>query len=278
MTDSDNVIIRTYSERANDYDQESNLDSCWGQVAQRIVQFISIKPRYRVIVDVGCGAGQALRELASRGGSARFIGLEPAESMRQHALRNLAGLENVSVLDGRFEDLPLDTGSVDYLFSILAFHWVTDVEGAAAELARVLKPEGELDIYFVGRDTGHEFVTKTTPIFIRHMGLGWIVESAKMRKHLTRDETERLFLHAFPSDRLQVDELHETHYDDLEGHWSWWVSRLSGHFAKMPPEKREQCDREAREAIAGLATADGIPFGVHLLHVRVRAVGDGTPA
>lgn len=275
MTDSDNVIIRTYSERANDYDQESNLDSCWGQVAQRIVQLISIKPRYRVIVDVGCGAGQALRELASRGGSARLIGLEPAESMRQHALRNLAGLENVSVLDGRFEDLPLDTGSVDYLFSILAFHWVTDVEGAVAELARVLKPDGELDIYFVGRDTGHEFVTKTTPIFIRHMGLGWIVESAKMRKHLTRDETEQLFLNAFPSDRLQVDELRETHYDDLEGHWSWWVSRLSGHFAKMPPEKREQCDREAREAIAGLATADGIPFGVHLLHVRVRAADGG---
>ncbi|UCG88542.1 MAG: methyltransferase domain-containing protein [Gemmatimonadota bacterium] len=272
MADPDNLIIHTYSEHADDYDERRNLDSCWGRIAQRIVQLISIKARYKVVVDVGCGAGQALRELASRGGSsAQFIGLEPAKKMREHAVQNLAGLTNVSVSDGRFESLPLETSSVDYLFSILAFHWVTDVERAVGELARVLKPDGELDIYFVGRDTGHEFVTKTTPIFIRHLGLGWIVESAKMRKHLTRDGTERLFSGPFPSQRLLVDELRETHYDDLEGHWSWWVSRLSGHFAKMPFEKRAQCDREVRDAIASLATADGIPFEVHLLHVRLRA-------
>jgi ubiquinone/menaquinone biosynthesis C-methylase UbiE len=272
MADRDNDIIRTYSERAGDYDQESNLESCWGLVAKRVVQLITIKGHYELVVDVGCGAGQALHELASRDNSkTRFVGLEPAESMRDHAARNLADLANVSVMDGRFEKLPLKTSSVDYLYSILAFHWVTDLEDSVDELARVLKPDGEMDLYFVGRDTGHDFVTKTTPIFIRYMGLGWIVESAKMQKHLTRDETEQLFQGAFPSERLLVDELYETHYDDLEGHWSWWISRLSGHFAKMPDDKREQCDREAREAIASLATEEGIPFGVHVLHVRVRA-------
>jgi ubiquinone/menaquinone biosynthesis C-methylase UbiE len=272
MADRENLIIHSYSEHADDYDQQENLESCWGKVAQRVVQLISLKDSYRTIVDVGCGAGQAIRALATRGDSnAQFIGLEPAATMREHAAKNLAGVPNVSVKDGRFEDLPLETRSVDYLFSILAFHWVTDLDRAVEELARVLTRDGELDIYFVGRDTGQEFVAKTTPIFIRHMGLGWIVESAKMRKHLTRDETEQLFLTRFSRDRLVVDELHETHYDDLDGHWSWWVSRLSGHFAKMTPEKREQCDREARDAIASLATSDGIPFGVHVLHVRVRS-------
>jgi ubiquinone/menaquinone biosynthesis C-methylase UbiE len=272
MADPRDVVIKTYSERAGDYDREGNLESCWGQVAKRALQQLSLKDRYEVVADIGCGAGHALRELASRVSSvARFVGVEPAEEMRGHAAVNLAGIDNVTVMDGRFEQLPLESDSVDYLFSILAFHWVTDLEGSARELERVLKQDGEMDLFFVGRDAGLEFVKKTTPIFLRYMGLAWLVESAKMRKHLSRDGAEGLFGNTFPADRLSVTEEYRTYHDDLEGHWSWWVPRLGAHFAAMPQDKREQCDRESREAIASLATADGIPYEVHLLHVKLRS-------
>lgn len=272
MADPRDVVIKTYSERAGDYDQEGNLESCWGQVAKRALQQLNLKDRYEVVADIGCGAGHALRDLASRPSSVvRFVGVEPAEEMRGHAEVNLASIDNVSVMDGRFEQLPLESDSVDYLFSILAFHWVTDLEGSVKELARVLKPDGEMDLFFVGRDAGLEFVKKTTPIFLRYMGLGWLVESAKMRKHLSRDGAEELFGSTFPADRLSVTEEYKTYHDDLEGHWSWWVPRLGAHFAAMPQDKREQCDRESREAIATLATDDGIPYEVHLLHVRLRS-------
>ncbi|MEJ2240310.1 MAG: methyltransferase domain-containing protein [Gemmatimonadales bacterium] len=176
----------------------------------------------------------------------------------------------MSVLDGRFEDIPIETASVDYLFSILAFHWVTDLARSVEELARVLKPNGEMDLFFVGRDAGRDFVKKTSPIFMKYMGLGWVVESAKMRKHLSRDAAEELFGKVFAGERLNVEEEFKTYYDDLEGHWSWWVPRLGGHFASMPQEKREQCDKECRDAIAGLGAAEGIPYEVHMLHVKVR--------
>jgi SAM-dependent methyltransferase len=271
MAEERDIVIRTYSERAGDYDQEGNLESCWGQAAKRALQQIDLKESYDVVADLGCGAGHALRELASGPHSvSRFIGVEPAEDMRGHAVKNLAGVDGVSVLDGRFEDIPIETASVDYLFSILAFHWVTDLARSVEELARVLKPDGELDLFFVGRDAGRDFVKKTSPIFMKYMGLGWVVESAKMRKHLSRDAAEELFGKVFAGDRLTVEEEFKTYYDDLEGHWSWWVPRLGGHFASMPQGKREQCDKECRDAIAGLGSAEGIPYEVHMLHVKVR--------
>jgi hypothetical protein len=39
----------------------------------------------------------------------------------------------------------------------------------------------------------------------------------------------------------------------------------------MPQEKREQCDRECRAAIASLGTDEGIPYEVHTLHVKLRS-------
>ncbi len=271
MVDSRDLVVRTYSERASEYEQEGNLESCWGQVATRALQRLGLKDRYRTIVDLGCGAGQALRELSSRRGSgARLIGIEPAANLRARARANLEGVDNVSVIDGRFECIPLETDSVDFLYSVLAFHWVTDLQGSVRELARVLKPDGEMELFFVGRDSGHDFVTKTTPIFLKHMGLAWLVESAKARKHLDLDQTLQLFLDCFAADQLTVDEEHRVYYDDLEGHWSWWVPRLGAHFAGMPQEKRDTCDREARAAIASLATPDGIPYQVHLLHVQLQ--------
>jgi len=271
MADERDVVIRTYSERAGDYDREGNLESCWGQAAKQALQQISLKESYDVVADLGCGAGHALLELASRPHAvSQFIGVEPADDMRDHAVKKLEGMAGVSVRNGRFEEIPIETGSVDYLFSILAFHWVTDLDKSVEELARVLKPDGEMDLFFVGRDAGRDFVKKTSPIFMKYMGLGWVVESAKMRKHLSRDGAEELFRKSFAGERLTVQEEFKTYYDDLEGHWSWWVPRLGAHFANMPQEKREHCDKECREAIASLGTAEGIPYEVHLLHVRVR--------
>jgi len=69
-----------------------------------------------------------------------------------------------------------------------------------------------------------------------------------------------------------VEETSRTNYDSLEGHWSWWV-RAEGHFAKLPREKKVQCDDEIRRALARLDTEQGIPYTIHLLHVRVTAPG-----
>ncbi len=272
-----NTVVEAYSENAGAYDQDANLDSCWGKLATRFLSEIQLKDRYRSVVDVGCGAGHALRELATRALTAnhrdgtQFIGVEPAENMRLRAATNLAELDRVRLVDGRFEALPLETAAVDYVLSIMAFHWVVDLQASAKELARVLGSDGEMDLFFTGRDTGQEFRANTTPVFLKYMGLRVLFESTGMRQHLTLPATLALFKEAFPTRPVTVDESRETYYDSLEGHWAWWESRASGHFAKIPAEKRQQCDTEVRDAIASLTTPRGIPYTVHVLHVQLRS-------
>jgi ubiquinone/menaquinone biosynthesis C-methylase UbiE len=265
-----NTIVETYSKLADQYDEDGNRCSCWGISADRALDQVQLKPSYRVVVDVGCGTGRALAKLAGQHESdILFIGVEPASNMRARAVEATQKHGNVEILEGSFEQLPLESSSVDYLFSIHALHWVTDLEQSVKELSRVLKPSGEMDLFFIGRNNGHEFIRKTTPIFLKYMGPTLLLESASMRKQVTRETAARLFETRFGEERLVVDESYTTYYDSLEGHWSWWV-RIEGHFVQIPAEKKARCDQEIKQALSELTTDKGIPYTIHLLHVKVK--------
>ena len=155
-------------------------------------------------------------------------------------------------MEGAFEQIPLESHSIDYLYSILAFHWTTDLDRSAQELARVLKSNGDMDLFFIGRNNGQEFIRKTTPVFLKYMGPVALLRSAGMRQQLTEDEALQLFSRAFPSHSVAVKESYDTYYDTLEGHWTWWV-RIEGQLVEIPAQKRSDCDRAVRDAMATLA-------------------------
>lgn len=266
-----NPIVETYSRVAAQYDEDKNTYSCWGLSADKALVSIRLKEHYGVVVDVGCGTGRALAHLAGCSKSyVQFIGVEPALNMRKRADELTRQYSNVSIVDGSFEKLPLEAASVDYLYSIHAFHWTTDLAGSVKELSRVLKPTGDMDLFFIGRNNGHEFIRKTTPIFLKYMGPTLLLESAAMRKQLTKDAAQQLFKQGFGLQRLVVEESQDTYYDTLEGHWSWWV-RIEGHFVQIPAEKKIQCDHEVKQALSELQTDAGIPYTIHLLHVKLRS-------
>ena len=127
-----------------------------------------------------------------------------------------------------------------------------------------------MDLFFIGRNNGREFIQKSTPIFLKYLGPARLLESARMRKQLTRDAALQLFATVFERARVSVEESSETYYDTLEGHWGWWV-RIEGHFVAIPPEEKQRCDREVWEALSSLAGAKGIPYTIHQLHVKVRS-------
>jgi ubiquinone/menaquinone biosynthesis C-methylase UbiE len=270
MSNNTNPIVAKYSELAGEYDDDLNIHSCWGRATEKILGFITLKKEYSLVLDVGCGTGRALLHLASRSKpNIQFIGIDPAANMQKRAAALTQEFSNVKILDGCFETMPIESGTVDYLYSILAFHWTTDLEQSVSEIARVLKPAGEMDLFFIGRKNGQEFIQKTTPIFLKYMGPALLLESAGMRKQLTKEAAIELFTKKFSRSRLAVEESFETYYDTLEGHWSWWV-RIEGHFIQMPPQKKKECDREVKQAISTLATDKGIPYTIHLLHVKLR--------
>ncbi len=274
-----NTVIDTYSRLAEVYDLPRNVDSCWGRVTRECVEAVRIAPGYATVADVGCGTGRELARLASLApAGVRFFGVEPAANMRAIASARTATYPNVSVVDGRFECLPFASGSIDYLYSILAFHWTTDAAASVAELARVIRPGGDMDLTFIGRHNGREFIRKTTPIFFRYLTPASIVKAVLLRQQLTVEAAAALFGSAFGDSGLAVTESYHTYHDSLDAHWGWWV-RIEAQFLDIPPERRTECDREIRAALSTLAEPNGIPYTVHLLHVRRRALPapDGGP-
>jgi ubiquinone/menaquinone biosynthesis C-methylase UbiE len=270
MTASANPIVETYSRLAHEYDDDLNIKSCWGQASQKAIASIGFRESDKLILDVGCGTGRAVASLAATARpDVTFIAVDPADTMCEIARERTHSDERIRVLHGAFENIPLESHSVDNLYSILAFHWVTDLQASIAEISRVLKPGGAMDLFFIGRNNGREFIQKTSPIFLKYMGPARFLDSARLRKQLTRESALQLFSQKCDPTRLRVEESYDTYFDTLEGHWAWWV-RIEGHFVKIPADEKAECDLEVKHALESLHGPKGIPYTIHQLRVSLR--------
>ena len=270
MTATANPIVETYSRLAHEYDDDLNLKSCWGQAAQKAIASIRFSAEDNLILDVGCGTGRAISALAATAPArCAFVGVDPADAMCDIAKQHARGDHRIRIFQGSFENIPIEDHSADYLYSILAFHWVTDLQASLAEISRVVKPGGAMDLFFIGRNNGREFIQKTSPIFLKYMGPARFLDSARLRKQLTREATFELFSQKFDANRLRVGESYDTYYDTLAGHWAWWC-RIEGHFVNIPPQEKAACDSEVKSAIESLSGPHGIPYTIHELHVSLR--------
>ena len=101
------------------------------------------------VLDVGCGAGMDLLLAARRvGKTGRAIGVDMTTEMaeRARAAAKTAGLANVDVRLGDALSLPVDDASVDVVISNGVINLTPDKARAFAEIRRVLKPGGRLQL------------------------------------------------------------------------------------------------------------------------------------
>jgi SAM-dependent methyltransferase len=106
-------------------------------------------PAGATVVDIGCGAGTDLLLAARRTGSqGRAIGVDMTEAMRRRASNGAVacGLEHVEVRHGDATRLPIGDRTVDVVISNGVLNLVPEKERAVAEIARVLKPGGRVQI------------------------------------------------------------------------------------------------------------------------------------
>lgn len=101
------------------------------------------------VLDVGSGSGTdvfAARRLV--GDEGRVIGLDLTERMRDKLEENAAaaGVDNVEALDGDAEDIPLPDASVDVVTTNGVLNLVPDKPRAVAEIHRVLRPGGRVQV------------------------------------------------------------------------------------------------------------------------------------
>jgi ubiquinone/menaquinone biosynthesis C-methylase UbiE len=137
--------VAAFDRRADSY-EEGRLDEWHLLVAQRVadVALAAVSEPGRVL-DVGCGTGALLRQLAARlTGDAELCGVDPAPRMLVEARKRLGDDPRVRLEHGAAERLPFEDASFDLVVSAMSFdHW-SDQELGLSECARVLRPAGRL--------------------------------------------------------------------------------------------------------------------------------------
>jgi SAM-dependent methyltransferase len=101
------------------------------------------------VLDIGSGSGtDALIAAMLTGPTGVVYGLDMTRAMRQKLERNVAAMKigHVHVLEGNAEQIPLPDASIDVITSNGVLNLVPDKPAAFAEIARVLKPGGRLQI------------------------------------------------------------------------------------------------------------------------------------
>jgi ubiquinone/menaquinone biosynthesis C-methylase UbiE len=93
------------------------------------------------ILDLGTGSGYALRALRETRNAGRCVGLDGAPEMLRNA-RSYTDDEAIAFVRGDFDALPLQTDSVDHVFSMEAFYYASDPLQTLREVGRVLRPGG----------------------------------------------------------------------------------------------------------------------------------------
>lgn len=114
------------------------------------------------VLDLAAGTGKLTRALIGTG--ADVIAVEPVDGMRARLIATTPG---VRVLAGTAERIPLDDGSVGAVTVAQAFHWF-DARAAAAEIHRVLRPQGRLAVIWNAWDTSVPWIAAVQDVVHAH--------------------------------------------------------------------------------------------------------------
>jgi arsenite methyltransferase len=102
--------------------------------------------RDAVVLDLGCGAGTDLLIAAQRCGRAIGVDMTPAMLARAAASAAEMGLANVELHESLIETLPVPDASVDVVISNGVIDLVPDKDAVFAEIDRVLRPGGRVQL------------------------------------------------------------------------------------------------------------------------------------
>jgi ubiquinone/menaquinone biosynthesis C-methylase UbiE len=132
-------IRRSFEEAAADEEHfPSTIDPRIWHV-QLIVRFFGDLNGKRA-ADIGCGKGRFARVLKDVSPQASIVAFDLAESMLRAAPADLLAC------CGSMTDLPFATGAFDAAYATESLEHAVDVEGAIAELCRIVRPGGRIVI------------------------------------------------------------------------------------------------------------------------------------
>jgi ubiquinone/menaquinone biosynthesis C-methylase UbiE len=133
----------------------------WGVDTRRFfadIARLADAPDGTAILDLPCGGGVAFRGLHPNQ-DVRYVAadLSPVMLRRARAVADRRGLHQIEFSEADVEALPFTDGEFDLVVSYTGLHCFPDPAAAIAELARVVRPGGELRGTSVVRGAGLRF-------------------------------------------------------------------------------------------------------------------------
>ncbi len=138
-------VFHGRSSRVYDFMSRRLLRGVYRRLAADVA---TVAPEGSAVLDAGTGPGVLLVELAERRPDLQLTGVDLSADMVAAAQRNLARFgDRASVHVGDVTNLPFPDDSFDLIVSSISVHHWDDPEAAVPELARVLRPGGQVYIY-----------------------------------------------------------------------------------------------------------------------------------
>ncbi len=151
----------------------------------RAIELLDIVERDDVL-EIGFGPGWALKRMAKLARSGTIVGVDRSPTMfRQAQARNRTAIEDgkVKLIQGRFEQLPLESATVDKVLAVNVIYFCSPEGTALKEARRVLRRGGTMSIYvtdcssmrrlqFIGPETKQTFDRKGLEDFLSDSAFG----------------------------------------------------------------------------------------------------------
>jgi SAM-dependent methyltransferase len=128
---------RYWEYRAEEQVSERDFALKWPKL-QRYIP----KKRGITVVDYGCGNGELLSEMERLNPRARYIGLDVSLAALNSASSRYPHMKFHRIVESG--EVPLESGSADFVLSSEVIEHIYDTENAFAEIARILRPGGRV--------------------------------------------------------------------------------------------------------------------------------------
>ena len=178
MTDYLNYSFKDSSEFVATYDELPLWSAPFGML---LLDNLELKPNLNIL-DIGCGTGFPLLEIAQRyGNTCKVTGIDPWANAIERVKEKIISYEikNASIVKGNAEAMPFEDASFDLIVSNLGINNIAEKDAAFNECYRVLKPGGKLavttnlyghwkEFYKVFNDTLSELHPELIPMLDEH--------------------------------------------------------------------------------------------------------------
>jgi malonyl-CoA O-methyltransferase len=134
------AVARSFGAASRGYDDAATLQSLVRN--ELLSRLILLRTAPRAVLDLGAGTGQGARALKRAYPRAQVSAVDFSPEMLQQGRRHSRFWRPIRCIEADARSLPIESASIDLVFTSLMLQWVEPLDDALAEIRRVLRPGG----------------------------------------------------------------------------------------------------------------------------------------